>query len=442
MSALSKVRGVNISKDDTRRMEDEARKMELKMDLLRKTLDGGDATRKPGSAGADSSRWKSGSAKKPLRSGYVKDVLEAKPPGRTSQSKRADSGTRSRDTVPEGNASGSASRIASGQTTPTQAQPDGNFTSMLAGHGAPVEPPNRAASNLQAALHRQSRESMEVEAFLAGLGLDRYVSLFLEHGFDCMEVVKEMQESHMRDIGMATGHVIKLRKRLAELTPAPAPPAAPAEAQSGSLSGTQKRVSFGSAEQAPERPPSGGTATAVGGGSLLNGHFDEDESKSSFQEAVRAWREGRSEGEGSPTKDEALATPAKMASGSFWTSVGGDEVNLERCSTPIVAATDVMMQSETQHDPAPGEDKICCYQCYKQFFAKYAVERASPLADQGMRRLCSESCANLWIASMQAKAAELQQRQEKLAKLEEMRRVMEYEPKAVGDAGAEPAVAA
>merc|ERR1719482_1078126 len=213
--------------------------MELKMDLLRKTLDGGDATRKPGSAGADS-RWKSGSAKKPLRSGYVKDVLEAKPPGRTSQSKRADSGTRSRDTVPEGNASGSASRIASGQTTPTQAQPDGNFTSMLAGHGAPVEPPNRAASNLQAALHRQSRESMEVEAFLAGLGLDRYVSLFLEHGFDCMEVVKEMQESHMQEIGMATGHILKLKKKLSELHGT--------ETSTEAKSQTQRRVSFGTTE--------------------------------------------------------------------------------------------------------------------------------------------------------------------------------------------------
>merc|ERR1712146_793672 len=118
---------------------------------------------------------------------------------------------------------------------------------------------------------------------------------------------------------------------------------------------------------------------------------------------------------------------APKAPGSFWSSVGGDEVNLERCSTPIAAPTGGVVQSETQHDAAPGEDKLCCYQCYKQFFAKYAVERCSPLPDQTVRRLCSENCASLWIASMQAKAEEYQQRQEKLAKLEEVQRVMEAE---------------
>merc|ERR1719409_822392 len=214
------------------------------MDMLRKTLDAGDANRNPGSAGGDSGgRWRSGTAKKPLRSGYVKDVLEAKP-GR----KRPDAGTRSRDPAPEG----TGSQAASGRTTPTQAQPAGSFVSALGSSSVPAEPATRASSNLQAALQQQSKESLEVEAFLAGLGLDRYVSLFMEHGFDCMEVVKEMQESHMRDIGMATGHALKLRKRLAELNPAPAT-STPEPMPSGSLSGSQKRVSFGNTEEATVR---------------------------------------------------------------------------------------------------------------------------------------------------------------------------------------------
>jgi len=69
---------------------------------------------------------------------------------------------------------------------------------------APVAGANagRAAASLQAAVSQQEDESVEVESFLAGLSLDRYTGLFLEHGFDCMEVVSEMTEEHMREIGM------------------------------------------------------------------------------------------------------------------------------------------------------------------------------------------------------------------------------------------------
>jgi hypothetical protein len=259
------------------------------------------------------------------------------------------------------------------------------------------------------------------------LGLDRYVGLFLEHGFDCMEVVELMEESHMRDIGMATGHALKLRKRLQELKPAPAPVPA-AATQAGSLpSASQKRVSFGGTETEAPSAPSAGCGT--GGGSLLDGHFDEEAEKASFQEAVRAWREGRDADEG--PKAEVPAPVSKLAPGAFWSSVGEVDVNLERCSTPLSAPAETMtMPSATQHDPAPSEEKLCCYQCYKQFYAKFAVERCSPLPDQSTRRLCSTVCADLWAASMEAKVAELQQRHEKLAKLEEMKRAMEYEMKA------------
>jgi len=435
MSALSKVRGVTITKDATKRMEDEARKMELKMEMLRKTLDGPDGSRNSGRGDGDSgSRWRSGTAKKPLRTGYVKEVLDTKA---TRKQPRNETGGRAAE---NSGANLSASRGGSGQTTPTQVEASGTFSSALAGDFAVAAGGGgRASSNLQAALQQQSRESLEVESFLAGLGLDRYVSLFMEHGFDCMEVVKEMQETHMRDIGMATGHALKLRKRLAELNPSPppAPASVPEAKQPGALSrSAQKRVSFGSTEEAKAKSPSGaGTGTGTGGGSLLDGHFDEAAEKASFQDAVRAWREGRSSDEGQSAKAEPTAPTAKVTPGSFWTSVGTDEVNLERCSTPLSAPAGT--QSETQHDPAPSEEKLCCYNCYKQFFARYAVERCSPLPDQTVRRLCSTVCADLWVVSQQARVNELLQRQEKLAKLEEIQRVMDHEMKS---SQAEPSV--
>jgi hypothetical protein len=441
MSALSKVRGVNICKDDTRRMEDEARKMELKMDMLRKTMEGADAKNSGRSGGDGGSRWKSGSAKKPIRSGYVKDVLESKPTRSAVGNKTQ---LRPRDAAPENSGSHSGSCAASGQTTPTAveaaAEAQDTFAGVLGATGATADKTTRAAANLQAAMQQHSKEGLEVEAFLASLGLDRYVSLFMEHGFDCIEVVQEMEESHMRDIGMAAGHALKLRKRLAELKPAPAPQPAPraappAVATGASAGATQKRVSFGDTEQAP--PPCSGTATGDGGGSLLDGHYDEEEQTRGFQEAIRAWREG-----GKPAKAEAPVAAPKLSAGSFWNCVGGDEVNLDRCSTPVSTPAGTMtLASETQHDPAPSEEKLVCYRCYKQFYAKYCVERASPLPDGSIRRLCSESCANLWIATMNAKAEEFLQRQEKLAKLQEMKRVMDYEASII-ETGTEVAVAA
>jgi hypothetical protein len=118
-------------------------------------------------------------------------------------------------------------------------------------------------------------------------------------------------------IGMATGHTLKLRKRLAELNP-PAVPAAAAPvcaaelgvAQSGQASGTsqnfEKRVSFGQVEQ-------NGAA-----GSLLDGHYDEEEAANSFKEAVAAWRGGGDAGAQQATPAESSAAAPQRAPGSFW----------------------------------------------------------------------------------------------------------------------------
>jgi hypothetical protein len=308
---------------------------------------------------------------------------------------------------------------------------------------------------LQAAVRRQSEEAAEVEAFLLGLKLDRYVGLFLEHGFDCMEVVLEMQESHMREIGMATGHILKLRKRLAEMNPG----AAARETSDGGreLGESRKRVSFGAAEEAPSSPArasgggNAGTGTGGGGGHLMDGRFDEDESAASFQEALKAWRQGSSApaaAAAAPATASASSPKKAAAPGSFWSSIGGAEVDLVRASTPTGpppggTATD----TETQPDAAPGDDKLCCYQCYKQFFAMYAVERKNPLPEaQGDRpvRLCSEACAEKWVVAAQAKAETRRAAQDKLARMEERQRAVAEalaaaEGGASGEAGEENA---
>jgi len=416
---MSKVRSITVRKDDTRRMEEETLRMEAKLEMLRKTLDSGAHQT---ASNQDSGRWRSGAAKGPLTKGYAHSVLDAsrkQRPQRTSSAGKGDP---------------SATRLAGGTTHPEQgkqAQGHGTFNDIL-GAGeqktsslAPSrDPPTRASANLQAAMTQQSQEAVEVEAFLAGLKLDRYVALFMEQGFDCMEVVTEMQECHMRDIGMAPGHILKLKKRLAEMSPGAGagggsmPPSTLGE----SVNSTRRRVSFGSAEQNSTKGPQNDKPQNHSN-TLLGGQFNEEDSAASFQEALKAWRQGNS------TETEERKPSPKTGPGSFWSSLGGEEVNLERCSTPTAPPTDgpPAAESETQHGPAPGDDKLCCYHCYKQFFAKFAFERSSPLGDGCVRRLCSEACANKWTASMEAKAEEIQKRHEKLEKMMEMKRALDEE---------------
>lgn len=424
MPALSRSSAVNIKRDDTKRMEDEQRKMEAKLEVLRRTLDVADGS----APRAEGGRWGSGSTSKPIRSGYVKGVLEAK----TAPKARA---ARPPSEPRLSELGGDSARAApASRSTPRRDGPLGDIlgasggslgeaaslgTSGGSGRGG------KAASNLQAAVGGQMEDAREVENFLADLKLDRYVSIFLENGFDSMDIVQEMQESHMREVGMAAGHVLKLTKKLGEMRPEPPAPTSP----------SQRRVTFGGAEQAA-RPAVGGSATGTAAADVSDGAFNEEESAASFQEALRAWREGRSvddsggaaaAGNGGDGGGGAVAAP--KVGGSFWSTVGGSEVNLERCSTPVRAPTEAAAsETAAQHDPAPSEEKLACYQCYKQFFAHFAVERThSPGGGQASstKRLCSEACAEKWVKAAEDKAEQQRKRQEKMAAMKEAAHALE-----------------
>jgi len=416
-AVMSKARQVAVHKSDSRRLEEEARRMEAKLEVLRRTLDAPSGKGVTSVNGADGgSRWKSAGVSKPLTKGYVKTVMEAKPPGRPHGERR----------TPGGSAPGSgrASPRREPQEAPSAPAPALCDLVPLAAV-APAQPPpaqgglaagGRASANLQANLRKQSTEAAEVEAFLTGLSLERYVGLFMEHGFDCMDVVKDMEESHMRDIGMAPGHVIKLRKKIAETAP-----------------GERRRVNFGATEEAPaaevplksslKAPARQSTTTAACTESLAQGAFDEDESAASFQEALRAWREGTEPRPGPGGRaEEAPAVKAAAAGTSFWASMGGGEMDLSRASPTPTPTASSSTATESKCLPAPGSEKLCCYNCYKQFFAQYTVERTAPGACARPVRLCSEGCASAWEAAEQAKAEALRKRQGELEKLQELQR--------------------
>eukprot|EP00747_Dinoflagellata_sp_TGD_P166640 gnl/TRDRNA2_/TRDRNA2_189734_c0_seq1.p1 gnl/TRDRNA2_/TRDRNA2_189734_c0~~gnl/TRDRNA2_/TRDRNA2_189734_c0_seq1.p1 ORF type:complete len:452 (+),score=105.62 gnl/TRDRNA2_/TRDRNA2_189734_c0_seq1:62-1417(+) len=416
-----------VSKDDTKRMEDEARKMEAKLEMLRQAMDAGASQQ--GSAGP---KWRSGSASKPLTRGYIKQVSEA-PPKRAAPKRDPASGPPSGRGVEPNPLPTFGQLLTSGTGTPAAA---------VQVSPSSASPGNRAAANLQGALSQQTEEAAAVEAFLGSLSLDRYVSLFMEHGFDCMDVVKEMQESHMQEIGMATGHILKLRKKLSELS-------GTTEVAAEAKNQTQRRVSFGGTETKVRSPRPSSGSQAAGGGSLLDGQYDEAEAQSAFQEAVKAWREGREPRDVSRSKDdESTATGAapKATGGSFWSSLGDSGLNIaSTASSPVGANTSCLLGSDAKSQDsgqgvAPGDDKLCCYQCYKQFWAKFAVERASREPNRPVR-LCSEVCAERYSAAVAAKEAELQKRAEQVAKMEEMQRILEQEKRVAEEAAAAAAEA-
>ena len=175
-------------------MEEETLRMEAKLHLLRRTMDAADQNKSSGGV-----RWKSGSSKEPLARGYVEEVL-AETKGRVPLAQRH-------------RIQGSAADQEDATHNVQQARGTSDFVTL------PLEPISatvRAAGHLRAAVFEQYEDFLEVASFLVAAGLNRHTSLFLEHGFDCMETVQDMEESHMQAIVMATGHMLKLRKTLRE----------------------------------------------------------------------------------------------------------------------------------------------------------------------------------------------------------------------------------
>jgi len=55
-----------------------------------------------------------------------------------------------------------------------------------------------------------------VTAFLREAGLIQYARVLNHHGFDDMETLLCMEDEHMREMGIATGHILKLKRHLRE----------------------------------------------------------------------------------------------------------------------------------------------------------------------------------------------------------------------------------
>jgi len=56
----------------------------------------------------------------------------------------------------------------------------------------------------------------EVVMFMREIGLSQYSDVLLKHGFDDLEILVDVQDSHLKAMGFLPGHMLKIKKRLKE----------------------------------------------------------------------------------------------------------------------------------------------------------------------------------------------------------------------------------
>lgn len=56
----------------------------------------------------------------------------------------------------------------------------------------------------------------EVVVFMREIGLSQYSDVLLKHGFDDLEILMDVQDSHLKAMGFLPGHMLKIKKRLKE----------------------------------------------------------------------------------------------------------------------------------------------------------------------------------------------------------------------------------
>ncbi|CEL94626.1 unnamed protein product [Vitrella brassicaformis CCMP3155] len=304
----------------------------------------------------------------------------------------------------------------------------------------PMRTTQKSTASSQSGATAMDADSREVETFLLKCGLSRYLTAFLDNGFDCMEVLEEMTEEHMKAIGIALGHRIKLRKYLRQVSRAPPVPCSPPLPPRAPPSPPEHK------RKATEEAANCHAAADVGGqcgGALLEGAVDEEANARDFQRAVEEWRSGKA---APPSGEHLGSTDAPLLPGAtngtttspsaFWAATGNQHwvttaansaasaSGGKRPLTPAAEETPSMSSASECRGPtetptkssAQSQEKVSCYTCFKQFY----VERGDMEEDATDKHFCAPDCEALYhegqlaarkrSLSMERTARQLQQR--------------------------------
>lgn len=59
---------------------------------------------------------------------------------------------------------------------------------------------------------REKKEELSLKQFLTKLNLIKYEEIFLENGFDELEILVEIEKEHLEEMKIPLGHQIKILK--------------------------------------------------------------------------------------------------------------------------------------------------------------------------------------------------------------------------------------
>ena len=226
-------------------LEQEAKRMEQKLSELREFMQQQKQARENAPRQKDGSRWRSGTTQKPI-SGYSELVMSYKPRPNSKKSQKP-----KQEYVP---------------------------TNSL----IPQESNN------------------QVLEFLNSCGMQKYHSLFIENGIDDMEIVMELNEEHLSNLGVPLGHRLKILKRVRETNKEPKEPKQPPKELPKEPT-KESTTEMGSEHYEPLPAPSATTETGVGV-SVSESEFNDGENYQMFREALDNFRKSGSATQHKPSE--------------------------------------------------------------------------------------------------------------------------------------------
>lgn len=123
---------------------------------------------------------------------------------------------------------------------------------------------SKLTKNLMQALKEQESEFKDLKDFLEPIKMTKYKDTFIDQGITSNYHLQGLDEVTLENMKIPLGHKLKIMKKVKSMQP-PAPKEVPVKA-------------------------SAGMGTEFGGGSLLDGTYDEAANAKEFQEALNAWR--------------------------------------------------------------------------------------------------------------------------------------------------------
>lgn len=208
---------------------------------------------------------------------------------------------------------------------------------------------------------KSAKPSISLDAFLSSCGLQKYLKLFHEQGIEDIEILQELKENHLSDLGIPIGHRLKILKKLKELKE-PKEPKDPA--------GTESTLTAPSPNPNPIPIPSTDLRPISGPQDSMNFEM--------FKEALENFSKSGSATKLKPKTKQIEDFPKKVR---FLDSVTEEMlpknvkglIQEDSWTSGDAKLTETFEESSATSVPVIIKDKKSCWNCYKIYEAANVV---------------------------------------------------------------------